>query len=409
MKACKFIVFVSAALLIWSCTKPEPQKPYTPPQPPVNPTPVEEPVKYELKDISEMTLHEKIGQMFFLRLEALKDLTDDQIGQYTTTYAGTAITEKMKEVFAAYPVGGFTIFAHNVVNPSQLTKMDKDIHDLGNYPLISIDEEGGRVTRIAKNTLFQVKNVGTMLSIGNTGNKQNAFNAGSYIGTYLSKYDIDIDLAPVADVFSNPKNTVIGDRSFSSSPNVAAEMSSAYLGGLKSVNVEGCLKHFPGHGDTSDDSHYVGVKTEKTWEQMLSCEMIPFKKCIESGARIIMTAHICTPNVTPLDLKPASLNYEILTGKLRGELGYEGLIVTDGIEMGAISSEYGIPEASVMAIQAGVDVVLIPMRYKKCIDAVEEAVSKGIITEARINESVERILKLKKDILQSRDRLKTAE
>ncbi|MBQ0024481.1 MAG: glycoside hydrolase family 3 protein, partial [Bacteroidales bacterium] len=196
---------------------------------------------FAIKPVEQMSLTEKIGQMFFLRVETLAG----------STTPAKSITQAMAEEFAKFPCGGFTLFADNIATPAQLYEIVHNCHKLGNYPLISIDEEGGRVARIGKNKNFDVPHFESMLSVGNTGNEANAFDAGKSIGNYLASCDIDIDLAPVADVFTNPANTVIGDRAFSTDPVIAGNMSSQFLLGLKSKHVEGCLKHFPGHGDTS--------------------------------------------------------------------------------------------------------------------------------------------------------------
>lgn len=321
-----------------------------------------------------------------------------------TTVPRTGFDAKYKEKFDKYPVGGFTLFAANISSPGQTELFTDNLHAFANYPLLCIDEEGGTVARIARNALFGVIKYESMYSVGSTGNSVEAFMAGQNIGEYLYKYHFDVDFAPVADVFTNPNNKVIGKRAFSSDPNVAAEMSSQFLLGLKDKKVEGCLKHFPGHGDTDTDTHTGYAETLKSWNELLECEMIPFKKGIESGARVIMTAHVAAPNITG-DSTPASLSQLMLTEKLRKELGYKGIIITDAIEMGAIAKNYSIGDACLLAIEAGVDILLLPLSLDEVFDTITKAVESGRITEKRIDESVERILQLKRDILKSRGQL----
>lgn len=385
----KFILLFVLVAALPGCHGVEPDPDPTPaptPQPPVV-------VTYSVKDVKDMTLREKVGQLFIIRPEALA--SDGK-----TTVSGTA-----RNFFSNYPCGGFCLYAQNITDPNQLSAFNSALHGLGNYPLLAIDEEGGTVARIAKNAAFGVPKFESMYAIGSTGNSKEAYNAGSTIGSYLFNYDFDVDFAPVADVFSNPNNTVIGKRSFSSDPQVAASMSSQFLLGLRSCKVEGCLKHFPGHGDTETDTHYGYAESLKTWEQMQDCEMIPFKKGIENGARLIMTAHISVPNVTG-DSTPSTLSKKVLTELLRGELGFKGIIVTDGIEMGAIANQYDVVDACVLAIEAGADILLVPSSYAKAFDGVVAAVESGRIPEERLNESVDRILTLKRDILRSRGLLK---
>lgn len=345
-----------------------------------------------IKKIEDMSIREKVGQLFFIRPESLC---------MNSSSSYQILTDDMRKSYTEYPCGGVILYAQNISYPLQTTILTDDLHRLANYPLLCIDEEGGTVARIANNKNFDVPKYKSMGDIGNSNNSVQAFDAGSKIGEYLYTYGLDVNFAPVADVNSNPKNPVIGTRSFSSDPDVAAEMSSQFLLGMKKHHVEGCLKHFPGHGDTSTDSHYGYAETLKSWEQMQSCEMIPFKKGIESGARLIMTAHIATPNVTGNSI-PATMSKLFLQDILRKEFGYEGIIVTDGMEMGAITKQYSAGEAAVGVILAGADIVLGPENYKVAFDAVYNAVIDGTISEQRINESVERILALKKEMYEAR-------
>lgn len=354
--------------------------------------------------LQEMTLREKVGQMFYVRPECLDttihfnqpngiDSSSDDI----TAIKLQAVNATMRNVNEKYPVGGIILYAHNIEDETQLAKFIPEIRALKGSPLLCIDEEGGRVARIGRNSNFSVKTYESMGVIGATGDPQNAYECGNTIGTYLHRYGFDIDFAPVADVNTNPENIVIGARAFSDDPQVAAPMVINYLQGLKDAGVTGCIKHFPGHGDTKADTHYGYASSQKTWSEMLTCEMVTFKAGIQWGCQLIMTAHISAPNVTGSDI-PSTMSSVILQDKLRRELGYQNIIISDGMEMGAITQQYSSAEAAVGCIKAGVDIVLGPQVFTEAFDAVVEAVENGTITEQRIDESVRRILKMKQSI-----------
>ncbi|WP_406538148.1 beta-N-acetylhexosaminidase [Fibrobacter sp.] len=345
--------------------------------------------------IQKMSIREKVGQMFFVRPEALD--TSIHWNEYAELpdYKLEQVNKTMLAVNKNYPIGGMILYAHNIVDEAQLEKFVDEIRELNGSPLLAIDEEGGRVARIANNGNFDVPKYESMAAIAESDDPNEAYEAAFTIGTYVKKYGFDIDYAPVADVNTNPDNIVIGPRAFSDNPETAAKFVVSYLNGLESAGVIGTLKHFPGHGDVSTDTHYGYASTNKTWDEMLKCEMIPFKAGIKAGAQMIMTAHIAAPKVSGDDL-PATLSSVILQDKLRGELGFDGVIVTDAMDMGAITKQFSNTEAAIKSIQAGVDVVLCSREFTQVFDAVVKAVEKGEIKESRIDESVKRILKLKK-------------
>ena len=340
--------------------------------------------------MSSMTLREKIGQLFIIRPEVLtgstRKLTDD----------GRLFYEK-------YPAGGFCLFAQNVSDPDQLKAFTAQLHSLGSriHPVLTVDEEGGTVTRIAANRNFDVPRFSDMgkLSAGETLDTrcQAAFDAAQQIGGYLKEYGFDVDFAPAADVNTNPYNPVIGTRAYSSDPEEAAQLVAAATEGFHAGGIACCLKHWPGHGDTKTDTHKGSASTAKTWEEMLECEILPFRSGIDIGADMVMAAHISAPEVTGSN-EPASLSRALMTKKLRGELGYEGVIVTDSFEMLAISGVYSSGEAAVNAILAGADIILMPADYEEAFDAVQAAVESGEISEERLEESLRRILRLKADL-----------
>ena len=197
--------------------------------------------------------------------------------------------------------------------------------------------------------------------------------------------------APVADVNTNPDNIVIGDRSYGNNPVTVGKMVSAQLDGMHKSGIIGTLKHFPGHGDTKDDTHSGYVSVNKSWDELKACELVPFISALDK-ADTIMVSHI---TVTSIDKLPSSLSYEIITRKLRNELGYNGVIITDSMAMGAVADSYTSDIAAVMAVKAGVDIILMPENFEKAFNGVLNAVKSGEISISRIDESTERVLTLK--------------
>ena len=345
--------------------------------------------------LRKMTLREKVGQLFFVRPEALDpDIHWENPPTDLAPLKLQEVNEKMKQQNKSYPVGGIILYDWNINDEAQLAKFLPQLKALNGKPLICIDEEGGRVARLANNPNFHVKKYESMAAIGATGNPANAYECGNTIGTYLKKYGFDIDFAPVADVNTNPDNIIIGKRAFSDDPAVAAPMVVNYLQGLKDAGIVGCIKHFPGHGDVKTDTHYGYAQTQKTWAEMLSCEMVTFRAGINWGCQLVMTAHIGAPEVIGSDI-PSTMSSVMLQNKLRGELGYRNIIVTDALEMGAITKQYTNVDAVLGCLQAGVDIVLCPKEYAEVFDAVVKAVENGTISETRLNDSVRRILMLK--------------
>ena len=343
--------------------------------------------------VEGMTLREKVCAMFWVRAESL-DPTFTWVSNDDLVANGLVeLKDTMRAVASEYPVGGIVLFAHNIQNPEQLKAFTDSLHRLRGAPFICVDEEGGRVARIANNPFFGLPRYKSMAALASKG-KGAVKEAAVTIGNYLHQYGIDIDFAPVADVNTNPRNIVIGPRAFSDSPSEAAGLVCTYLKALQAQGVYGCLKHFPGHGDTSADTHFGYAVSNKTWEQMRDCEMVPFREGIAAGARLVMTAHISAPKVTGSNI-PSTLSPVILEEKLRGELGFDGVIVTDALEMGAITRQFSPEEACILAVKAGADVLLCVKDFRSAVDAVEAAVLAGDIPETRINESVRRIFALK--------------
>ena len=338
--------------------------------------------------LAEMTLEEKVYQMFIVKPETLTG--------YDEVNASTSITKGWLE---KYPVGGLIYTSSNILEKKQTSEMlhntTNSAMELQGMPIfLCVDEEGGSIVRVAGNEKMGVTNVGPMNELED---KAAATQAGATIGKYLFELGFNVNLAPVADVLTNEENTVVADRSFGSDPIVVRDYAEAYSDGLHSQNILSTYKHFPGHGATTEDSHKGIAIIEKTYEEMLQSELIPFEDAESADVDFVMVGHISVPNITG-DNTPSSLSEKMVTDVLRKDFGYTGLIITDGMEMKAITDNYTTEEATVKAIQAGVDIILKPEDFHASVAAILKAVEDGTITEERINESVLRIIKKKLEI-----------
>ena len=336
--------------------------------------------------LATMSLREKVGQLFLVRVEAL-----DTSGNVDSTI----LTDSERQGLKQYPVGGIVLFRQNIESPEQVKKLLADFQSASDIGLLTaVDEEGGSVARLANTAGFDLPKYQSAQAVGDTGDPANARAMGQTIGGYLKTYGLNLDFAPVADLNTNPANTVIGKRAFSPDPAVAAQMVAAAVQGFHDAGMLCTLKHFPGHGDTAEDSHYGTATSNKTWEEMQAVELQPFAAGIAAGADVVMTAHITTPNATQ-DSLPAALSYTMLTERLRGELGFTGVICTDSLSMQAIRDHYSPAQAAVAALNAGADILLMPPSLSEAFEGVMQAVQDGTISEERLNESVRRILTLK--------------
>ncbi len=338
--------------------------------------------------IDSMTLEEKVAQMFVITPEALT-------GVDTVIQAGSVSRQSLEK----YPVGGLIYMSGSLKTPEQtrvmLRNMQEYSEEIAGLPLfLSVDEEGGTVARVASNSAFGVKNVGNMSDIGASGDSQKAYEAGQYIGGYLSDLGFNLDFAPVADVLTNDDNQVVKERSFGSDAVLVSEMVREEIRGLEENGVYACVKHFPGHGNTTEDSHEGYAVTDKTLEQMRETEFLPFSGAIKEGVSFVMAGHISVPSVTG-DYTPASLSELLVSDVLRDDMGYEGIVITDAMNMGAVSDTYSSGDAAVLAIQAGVDMILMPEDFSSAYDGVLDAIHSGSLSEERIDESVRRILNVK--------------
>ncbi len=340
------------------------------------------------KDVlGKMSLREKVGQLFIVRPEALAENSNAETAP-ATDRVDDAVISRIEE----YPVGGIALFSRNITSAEQLPMFISDLQSNSKYPLfVAVDEEGGNVARVANSGFFNVASYKSMAEVGKTDNPAKAEEVGRKIGFYLKKIGFNYDFAPVADVNTNPDNIVIGDRSYGNDPVTVGKMVSAQLDGLHKSGIIGTLKHFPGHGDTKDDTHSGYVSVNKSWDELKACELVPFISALDK-ADTIMVSHI---TVTSIDKLPSSLSYEIITRKLRNELGYNGVIITDSMAMGAVADSYTSDIAAVMAVKAGADIILMPESLEKSFNAVLNAVNSGEISISRIEESAERVLTLK--------------
>lgn len=358
--------------------------------------------------VSKMTVKDKIEQMLVL--------------DYSTAAYGkegekdvTKLSDTVKETIASHNIGGIILFRDNTKGTQQTLELVSDFQESATtnnkkyqIPLfMCIDQEGGRVTRLATGTSLP----GNM-ALGAINDSNTTKEYASIVGKEISSLGFNVNFAPVLDVNNNPSNPVIGVRSFSSDPYKVAKMGEAFIEGLHSENIASTLKHFPGHGDTATDSHTGLPLINKTYEEIKSVELIPFKSGIDKGADMIMTAHIVYPQIektTYISKKngeeitlPATLSKTILTDILRNDLGFNGVIVTDALNMGAIAEHFEKIDVVRYALNAGVDILLMPISLANdngeldaYINTVVNLVQNGEIPEENINKSVTRILKLK--------------
>ena len=335
--------------------------------------------------LGEMSLRDKVFQLFIV--------TPEQLTGVPSPVTQTGDTSR--QAIQANPVGGIIYFADNLQSRDQCQAMLSGLQEASPLGLfLSVDEEGGTVARLGSNPAMGTTDFGDMADIGASGDPEQAYQVGATIGGELLELGFNLDFAPVADVYSNPDNPVIGRRAFSSDPEVAAEMVAACVEGFGDSGILCTLKHFPGHGDTATDSHYGAARSDKTLEELECCEFLPFQAGIQAGAGLVMVGHISLPAVTGDDT-PACLSRDIVTGLLRQQLGFEGLAVTDSLSMQAITDAYSPGETAVLALQAGMDLLLMPSDLEGAVDGVLAAVDSGALTEDRIDESVLRILSTK--------------
>ena len=349
------------------------------PEPTPEPTPTPDPVQAQAEALlADMSLHEKVCQLFVVRPEVLTGLSP-------VTVAG----EATQQALAEYPAGGLIYSVDNLVTQEQTREMIENTQSYSKIPLIiSADEEGGSVGRLMYKlgTTF----IHSMYSYKDEG-PETAYQNALTIGRDMVSCLFNTDYAPVADVWTNPANTVIGDRAYSDDFNEAAELVASAVRGFTDAGVVCCLKHFPGHGDTDTDTHEGAAIVDKSLDELRAGELLPFVSGIEAGADMVMIGHI---TVTALDEVPATISQAVITGLLREELGWDGVVITDSLDMGAMAG-YDNGEVCVRYLEAGGDILLGVPDLGTAVGAIESAVAEGRLTEQRIDESVMRVLSLK--------------
>ena len=347
------------------------------PTPELTPTP--DPVLTRAEELlAGMSLREKLCQLMIVRPEVLT-------GESPVTAAG----ETTRLALEQYPVGGLIYSVDNLVTQEQTREMIENTQSYSKIPLIiSADEEGGNVGRLMYKlgTTF----IHSMYSYKDMG-EDTAYQNALTIGTDMVSCLFNTDFAPVADVWTNPANTVIGDRAYSDEFGQASELVAAAVRGFTESGVICCVKHFPGHGDTSTDTHEGAAVVDKSLEELRAGEFLPFEAGIEAGVDMVMVGHI---TVTAVDDEPATISHEVITGLLREELGWDSVVVTDSLDMGALAG-YEIGEVCVKYLEAGGDIMLGIPDLAAALTALETAVTEGRLTEQRIDESALRVLMLK--------------
>jgi Beta-glucosidase-related glycosidases len=356
-------------------TNPEKNDTTQPAQNTPTPSPANDPVKTQ---VDGMTLDEKIGQMVMSGVD------------------GYTLGDTTIKMIKNYHVGGFIILGENVKNSSQLLELVnslKTANSNNKIPLfLSIDQEGGRIDRMPA----EIKRLPANKAVGGVNNSNFSYGLGGILAEELKAFGLNMDFAPVMDINSNPNNPVIGDRSFGSNPDIVAKLGLRTMDGIKSGGIIPVIKHFPGHGDTSVDSHVGLPSVNNDMNRLNSFELVPFAQAVKDGADAVMVAHILLPKIDPK--YPASMSETIINGVLRENLNFDGVVITDDMTMGAITKNYNIGDAAVKSVNAGCDIVLVCHVYDNevaVVNALKKAVQNGTISQERVDRSVYRILKLK--------------
>ncbi len=338
----------------------------------------------------EMTLEEQVGQVLM------------------AGFWGSTPSQEIIDLIQHYHVGNIILFSRNVRDARQVFELTRSLQQIAReagqrYPLlIAIDQENGIVQRLGEATTIFPGN----MALGAIGSEEIAYEVARATGRELKTLGINMNLAPVVDVNNNPANPVIGVRSFGEDPQQVARLGAAMVKGYQAAGIISCLKHFPGHGDTTVDSHLALPTIPHTLERLETLELVPFKHGIEAGAESVMIAHVCFPALTQHDALPATLSSAIIQGLLRKQLGFNGVILSDCMEMKAISETFGTERAAVMALQAGIDLVLVSHHYtqqRESIEALQAAVLAGELSSQAVQQAAERVLKLKAGYLSWND------
>jgi len=330
--------------------------------------------------LRKMSLEEKVGQLMMVG------------------FGGTEVNSHIAKWVRDRKVGGVVLFARNIDNLEQVARFTRELHGLtaGGVPImLGLDQEGGNVIRLRDGAMLLPGN----MALGASRSPMLSYVAGQGLGVDLNRIGFNVNLAPVLDVNSNPRNPVIGVRSYGERADLVGTLGAWFVRGQQEMGVVGVAKHFPGHGNTFGDSHFSMPSSYVDKERLFELELAPFRTAIEAGLDAIMTAHIALPRISESPRIPATLSKNIITDILRGDLGFDGVVITDGLEMQGIVERYGSGRAAVMALQAGADMPMVLWTAKKKEEvyrALLNAARDGTISAQRLNQSVRRILTLKK-------------
>lgn len=342
--------------------------------------------------VAKMSLEDKVAQMFMVTPEALSKFNGSVV----------ASGEQTKQAFAKRPVGGVIYNSANLQSPEQVKTMFSNLQKyskdrVGIPVFIAVDEEGGTVARVSGSKSMGIKPYPNMSEVGAGKDSNRALQIGAEMGKYLADLGFNIDFAPDADVLTNPQNDLLKYRAFGSDPQTVTTMTAAFTKGLQTSGVLATYKHFPGHGSTSADSHKGITVSQQDATELEQVDLVPFKDAVAKDVKLIMVSHVCFPKAFG-DNTPASLSKKVVTGWAREKLQYQGILITDAMSMGAISDNYQPSEAAVMAIQAGIDIVLDPKDFDAAYQGVLAAVKSGKISQEQVNQAVTRIVATKLEL-----------
>ena len=345
--------------------------------------------KVSNKDFEKLSIEEKVNY----KMDNLS--IDEKIAQMLIVYyIGDEYDENLSNIIKEVKPGGFILMSDNITTYDRTLNFVKGMQNDSDIPMIiSTDEEGGSVQRIKGIRDISVTDIPYMYYLGQTKDKNLAYKVGEIIANELRTIGVNLTYAPVMDIYSNPNNTVIGKRSFGSDPNTVYDMATSLKNGIEDNLVNTCIKHFPGHGDTETDSHFETPIINKTLDELENSDLLPFIKSI-NDTNMIMVGHIALPKITNSSI-PASLSKEIVTDLLKNKYNYRGLVITDALNMRSLTDNYSDKEIYTMAINAGVDLLLMPNGSKNAIKYIKEAIDDEEIDINTINESVRKILTYK--------------
>lgn len=334
--------------------------------------------------LQNLSLEEKIGQMLIIQ-SRVPNMTDD-----------------LKNILENLKPGGFILFKENFTNYSNTLQLINDIEKSAAIPMIiGIDQEGGRVQRLKEIPEYNISKIPTMQKVGTKKNEKLSYDLGKVIAEELQVFGINMNFAPVLDIVDTSKNQVIGDRSFGNDIELVSNLGIAIAKGLEDNYVLPVYKHFPGHGSTEVDSHFSLPILTKSKQELFSKELVPFQRAINANAKIIMVGHIAVPNISR-DNTPASLSREVITDLLKEEMHFNGLVITDALNMKAITNDWQDKEIYEKAINAGVDLLLMPNNPQNAPTLIKELIKEQKITEDQINNSVRKILTTKYENLSNK-------